>query len=246
MSEKIVKQGRDWILYDSRTLDQPPESRWFEPRYWREANALDGAARGRGAVHFFSHRGQRWALRHCHRGGLVGRLISDRYLYTGQARVRSFAEWRLLKRLEEMDLPAPEPVAARYRRSGLWYRADLITRRLTHDATLAEALHAPAPPTGGQWRAVGRTIRRFHDAGICHADLNAHNILLAGETVYLIDFDRGSIRAPGAWQAANLKRLERSLRKLTPDKSEADLSAGWAALLAAYRPPRSDHDLTQR
>src|SRR5256885_13060811 len=29
-------------------------------------------------------------------------------------------------------------------------------------------------------------IRRFHDLGVCHADLNAHNVLLSEEAVYLI------------------------------------------------------------
>jgi len=48
-----------------------------------------------------------------------------------------------------------------------------------------------------------------------HADLNAHNILLADDAVYVLDFDRGRVRARGAWEQAVLARLQRSLVKVT-------------------------------
>ncbi|HVF34656.1 MAG TPA: lipopolysaccharide kinase InaA family protein, partial [Candidatus Saccharimonadia bacterium] len=62
----------------------------------------------------------------------------------------------------------------------------------------------------------GDTIRRFHDAGVWHADLNAHNVLRdeAG-AFWLLDFDRGWLAPPRErWRRANLARLERSLRKV--------------------------------
>jgi hypothetical protein len=74
---------------------------------------------------------------------------------------------------------------------------------------------------------------------VCHPDLNAHNILLVGDdSVYLIDFDRGSLRKPGLWCDSNLVRLRRSLEKITyklpPEHfSEAD----WHGLLDGYRQP---------
>ena len=74
-------------------------------------------------------------------------------------------------------LPVPTPIAARYRRRGLFYRADLITQRIENSEPLAARL-LKGPLSLTQWIAVGRCIRRFHDAGVCHADLNAHNILL--------------------------------------------------------------------
>jgi 3-deoxy-D-manno-octulosonic acid kinase len=72
---------------------------------------------------------------------------------------------------------------------------------------------------------------------VCHADLNAHNVLLGeGEAVHLIDFDRGRLRKPGLWCDANLVRLRRSLEKVTyglpPERfTEAD----WHSLLDGYR-----------
>ena len=58
-----------------------------------------------------------------------------------------------------------------------------------------------------------------------------------GDEVYLVDFDRGTLRKPGAWWCdANLVRLRRSLEKiaygLPPDRfTEAD----WYGLLDGHR-----------
>jgi 3-deoxy-D-manno-octulosonic acid kinase len=99
---------------------------------------------------------------------------------------------------------------------------------------------APVPATA--WRAVGRGIRQVHDRGVYHADLTANNILIdPAERVFLIDFDRGGVRAPGGWRAANLSRLQRSLAKicgeLPPDRYSP---REWAALREAYDRDRSE------
>jgi tRNA A-37 threonylcarbamoyl transferase component Bud32 len=132
-------------------------------------------------------------------------------------------------------LPVPSPLAAPYERYGLGYRADLITELLPDTHSLASAL-AAGDVGLSTWAAVGRCIRVFHDYGLCHADLNAHNILLdANEKVFLIDFDRGARRAPGLWRDANLARLRRSLDKLEDGRAQRRFDdAQWQCLLAAY------------
>ncbi|HEY2144475.1 MAG TPA: lipopolysaccharide kinase InaA family protein, partial [Steroidobacteraceae bacterium] len=87
------------------------------------------------------------------------------------------------------------------------------------------------------WVCVGAAIARLHAAGACHADLNAHNILYDGqEGVTVIDFDRGRLRAPGAWRLENLRRLHRSLVKISksmpPDRFT---EPAWECLLRGYR-----------
>ena len=57
-------------------------------------------------------------LRHYRRGGALARLLGDRYWWQRAELTRPFAEFRLLQRLQAMRLPAPEPLAARYRRAG--------------------------------------------------------------------------------------------------------------------------------
>src|SRR5262249_40990674 len=135
----------------------------------------------------------------------------DRYLWTGAERTRGFVEFRLLAQLAERGLPVPGPVATRFVRHGARYTADLITREIPQASTLAELLRADRADADVAAR-VGRTLAAFHNAGAYHADLNAHNVLLDASTVWLIDFDRGELRAPArAWQQANLARLKRSL-----------------------------------
>ena len=66
-----------------------------------------------------------------------------------------------------------------------------------------------------RWAAIGRCLRRFHDAGVQHADLNAQNIMLGAQgEVWVLDFDRGRLREPGAWRERVLDRLARSLAKI--------------------------------
>ena len=66
------------------------------------------------------------------------------------------------------------------------------------------------------WQAIGRCLRRFHDAGVHHADLNAHNVLLDGaDRPWVVDFDRGRRREPGGWRDRALQRLGRSLAKVS-------------------------------
>ncbi len=224
------------ILYDPSRLDHPtPDD--FEPAALAAAGRVTGTAAGRGRAWFVAAPagGAATVLRHYRRGGLVARLVADRYWWRGEEATRAFRELRLLARLEELGLPAARPVAARYARASFGYRADLVTLEIPQARTLAARLAEGLGPV--LWRRIGATIRAFHDAGVRHADLNAHNVLLdgAGE-VHLIDFDRGTLAAPGGWRAANLERLHRSLNKLG---GGAAPEAGWAALLEGYGTPRS-------
>lgn len=227
--------GGGAVLYDaSRTGNLPASA--FDPSYWRARGELEGEALGRGTVHFIATQGRHWVLRHYHRGGLLALVSRDRYLWSGEAAARPFAEWQLTYHLQRAGLPVPAPIAARYFKSGFGYRGDIITERLPETLSLAEGLKVGALSLLN-WIAIGRCIRRFHDLGVCHADLNAHNVLLGrADEVFLIDFDRGSLRKPGLWCDANLVRLRRSLEKVTyalPDDrfSEPD----WHGLLDGYR-----------
>ena len=192
-----------------------------------------------GISNFRNNVSHSWVLRHYRRGGLISNLSRDRYWWRGEDRTRPFAEWQLTYHLHRAGLPVPAPIAARYRKLGFGYRGDIITERLSDVRSLAQALDS-APLSLLTWIAIGRCLRRFHDLHVCHADLNAHNILIgqAGEPerVYLIDFDRGSLRKPGFWQDANLVRLRRSLEKITWGlPAERFTEDDWHGLLDGYQ-----------
>lgn len=205
-----------------------PEPGWFEPDFWRAAGEGVPLGRGRGTAFSAGREGQ-WVLRHFRRGGLPGRLVSDRYAWLGERRTRPVHEFRVLAALRKAGAPVPAPVAARVQRSGATWRGDILVERIRAARTLADA--APSLPEA-RWRETGRAIRRFHEAGGWHADLNANNILLAPDGVWIIDLDRGRCAcANRRRQRANLTRLHRSLLKLGLLPAAAD---GWRALITAY------------
>ncbi|GAB3791261.1 3-deoxy-D-manno-octulosonic acid kinase [Dyella agri] len=223
------------ILFDA-TVSPQVDADWFVPERWRERGALRSQVGGRGGVQLIATPAGECVLRHYRRGGMVAKLMGDRYLWRGADATRCFAEFRLLAEVARLGLPGPAPVAARYQRHGLFYRADLITRRIADVQTLAECL-AAGKLDADMARETGSLVARFHRAGIWHADLNAHNVLVASSALYLIDFDRGRLRAPAeGWRLANLERLHRSLVKLgAAAQGEATFRAAiWTPLLDAY------------
>jgi Lipopolysaccharide kinase (Kdo/WaaP) family len=56
------------------------------------------------------------------------------------------------------------------------------------------------------------------------------------DAVSVIDFDRGRLRAQGVWSARNLRRLRRSLVKISRDFPPGRYSdETWAWLMAGYK-----------
>jgi 3-deoxy-D-manno-octulosonic acid kinase len=211
----------------------------FDPNFWSARSELSAVNAGRGAAWFLESGPHRWVLRHYRRGGFMARFSDDRYLWTGEARVRAFSEYRLLARLTDLGLPVPRPLGARYRRVGLSYRCDLITQRIEGANPLSSMLAVRALGDA-TWHTIGATIGRLHRAGVDHADLNAHNVLLDSQgVVSVIDFDRSRVRPPGGWAARNLRRLNRSLAKIARDLPTDRFGAkDWECFLAGYAPPR--------
>ncbi|MFO1426455.1 MAG: 3-deoxy-D-manno-octulosonic acid kinase [Steroidobacteraceae bacterium] len=169
------------------------------------------------------------------RGGLFRQPLRDRYLWLGARRTRPFHEWYVTYQLRRHGLPAPVPVGARFVRRGPLYTGDLLTVAIPGARSLAQRVCGEGLSIT-DWVAVGRCLRRFHDFGLCHADLNAHNILFdAHDEVHVIDFDRCSLRRPGLWSDANLVRLRRSLLKITdPLPAGRFTETEWQSLLAGY------------
>lgn len=235
MREQLRRNAEGVILFDPGVSPQVDHD-WFDPDHWRRHGVLQAQPGGRGGVAVIDTPAGECVLRHYRRGGVVAVLMGDHYLWTGASRTRCFAEFRLLQALCRLGLPAPEPVAVRYRRRGLWYSADLITRRIARSETLAD--HMTVAGIGRELaEEVGALVARFHREGVWHADLNAHNVLISPDGLYLIDFDRGRLRAPAdGWRQANLQRLRRSLIKLgaAEGREEAFDRDVWAAVLRGY------------
>jgi 3-deoxy-D-manno-octulosonic acid kinase len=235
MHEQLRQDAEGAILFDPSVSPQV-DGRWFDPAYWQDQGALNTLTGGRGGVAVIVTPAGECVLRHYRRGGMVAKLMGDRYLWTGAERTRGFAEFRLLQAMHGLGLPAPHVVAARYQRLGVHYRADLIMRRIPDTQTLAACL-ADGRLDAELAQEVGALVARFHRAGVWHADLNAHNVLVASSALYMIDFDRGCMREPGeGWRMANLQRLRRSLFKLgaAPEGEAAFDRNIWTSLMYGY------------
>ncbi len=234
MGERQIRTRAGSILYDD-TCVVKPDDRLFERDYWVGRAADAATTGGRGQVVFIRDGGRHWVLRHYRRGGLVAKWVTDSYLWTGEDRTRSFREWRLLSLLHQEGFPVPAPVAARYVRSGLAYRADLITTEIPDVRTLADRISDAALPPA-VWKDIGRVIARLHHRGVHHVDLNAHNVLVgAGNDVHVIDFDRARVRAGGPWHDEVLGRLKRSLEKIRRQRADVRFGeAEWRALVDGY------------
>jgi 3-deoxy-D-manno-octulosonic acid kinase len=229
----VEQVGRSVIVYDDTQVSHMREE-LFDASFWSERSEV--ASGGRGQALFVRHDDSDWVLRHYFRGGLIGRFLSDEYFWLGGARTRSFSEWDLLARLRQLELPVPQPVAARYIRRGLIYTADLITVRIPDVVPLPERL-GHGPIESRLWQQIGALIGRFHLASVNHADLNAYNIQVdSADNFYLLDFDRGRLMpGGGAWTGGNLRRLERSLRKLSRAGGMEFGNKDWTELLTGYR-----------
>jgi len=246
VSEFATAAGeREYILASSANSVEPEELRaLFESPGQSDVPVNASSPRsvgGRAAVQYIQYRQAtseadlQLVLRQYRRGGLAAKVSQRTYVWNGLTKTRAATELGLLDYLWQQNLPVCEPFAARVIRQGLRYQCDLITHRISAAETMGSllcgnGLHAQ------QWSAVGRIIKRMHDLQIYHADLNAHNIMLQGDTAYLIDFDRGEVRNSGGgqWKASNLQRLHRSVLKLQQQNGFEFNQADWQALQVAY------------
>ncbi|QOL26471.1 3-deoxy-D-manno-octulosonic acid kinase [Thalassotalea sp. LPB0316] len=233
---KVVKSSKCYLAFDESKLAEA-DMAIFSPQFWLSKNAISGTAQGRGTTYFVEHNQQQWVLKHYYRGGLIGKLIKDKYVFLGIEHTRAKREFELLVYMKAHGLPCPAPIAIGIRKYGLCYSADLITERIKNANDVVSIL-ANRPLTENQWQAIGSTIKSFHQLGVYHDDLNCHNILLdQGDKVWLIDFDRGEQRKCNeTWQRANLDRLLRSFRKEKTRLSEFYWQeSDWQHLLAGYQ-----------
>lgn len=204
----------------------PPGDWLFNPDN-EDLAAQPVQAGGRQSSWYVSGTFGRGVLRHYRRGGMVARISKDRYIWTGQWRTRSFAEFKVLVQLREHGLLVPTPLGAAYWVDGATYRAALLVERIEDAVPLALQLEVAQPD------AVAQAILALHDAGAWHADLNAYNILLDGkQRVWLIDFDRARLITPTpAQRRLNLTRLRRSLIKVAGETGRAY----WQRIEQAYK-----------
>lgn len=235
------------VHWQHRKDDSPAFNKnMFDDAWLGENNYIvSSPAAGRGASLFLKIESANLVLRHYRRGGMVRSISEDQYIWLGLNRTRAWREYGVLAALEHLALPSPRPYACQVKRRGRFYSATLITYFL-EGVTLAERMCTASMPNE-HWLAIGHCIRRFHLAGVFHADLNAHNILIDDfGAVSIIDFDRAVIdravlnravneqAGPSQRYQKNLYRLKRSLGKIVSSGPAYYDDNCWALLMNGY------------
>lgn len=239
----LIHKNGSYLLYNPHLLTSPEANLLCSGIFDKSDNYRPVVVGGRGQAWFVEINGLSAVYRRYMRGGLISRINQQTYLGIRQEDSRSFKEWRLLKMMLERNLPVPRPIAASINRWPFrfspFYRAQILVE-LIPDVQVLDQVLSQRELTSEEWGLVGKCIRRFHNEGIYHADLNANNILLNDlSAVFLIDFDKSEIRSvkggEAAWMEANLQRLKRSLLKQQSiHKSYHFTENNWNTLLAAY------------
>lgn len=164
--------------------------------------------------------GRRVVVRRYTHGGLLRSLTGDLFLFGS----RSFRELALTEEMRSQGIPTIEPIAAVHRKIfPFFYRAYLLSLEVPQARNLVHYLQEEGTASKESLsvkrkllRSIGFLIRRFHDAGFFHGDLQLKNILIVNEEeLLLIDLDR-SYRKPGLsmrGRMKNLLRLQRSMEK---------------------------------
>ncbi|WP_371189932.1 3-deoxy-D-manno-octulosonic acid kinase [Thalassotalea ponticola] len=223
-------------MYDAELLSDFSVD-MFDPEYWQQRDAVLGSSTGRGTAWFVKHQNVNMVLRHYYRGGLIGKLVNDSYVFAGLMNTRAAREFVLLKTLQTLHLPAPKPLAIKVQQQGLTYRADILIE-LIRDAQDLVAILSKQALDHDTWLSIGQCIKRFHQQRIYHHDLNAHNIMLDNNAkVWLIDFDQGKqMPEQGAWQQQNLDRLHRSFVKERSQLTNFNFTEqNWQSLVQGYQ-----------
>ncbi len=221
------------MLFDVEHFSAPIPT-MFTGQYWQTQDAITGQAEGRGTTYFFQHNENEYVLRHYRRGGLIGKVLSDQYFYTGIEQSRAWQEFKLLQHMQTLELPCPTPIAAMLKKSGVYYQADIISIKIPNAQDLHQFLLEKAL-TKDVWQKIGQTIAEFHHHQIYHHDLNIHNIMLDAEHgVWLIDFDKCGIKQGHNWKKSNMARLKRSFEKEKRLRNIHWQLSDWQIIMSAY------------
>ncbi len=176
--------------------------------------------------------GRRVIVRRLVHGGMFGDLLGR--VFWGLN--RPLREFVATVRAGEKGIPVPAAVGARIDRLGIgFYRGDVLTLEITGAEDLGKVLRDgwSGWPRRRRDLAIGAAaaaLRRMHDAGLYHPDLNLKNVLVrwteAGPEAFFVDLDRARFYREVTFRLRrkNLWRLARSAEKLA--RPGGELSPG--------------------
>jgi 3-deoxy-D-manno-octulosonic acid kinase len=200
-------------------LDRALAAGLDEPEAWEAVLGARPGEPGRGAGGRLVLDGDtRWVVKRMRRGGWTARLWRDRF--AGAARL--LRNLSVPVEVARRGVPTAAPAAMLLEEGPFrLYRAWLAVDEIPGAEDLLTRLAGARPPGSAEIAEVLRTVRRMHDAGVEHRDLNLGNLLLRSGAAgaleaHVVDLDRARLLdgpvGTGKRRAA-LRRMERSYVK---------------------------------
>lgn len=152
------------------------------------------------------------------RGGLLARIWRDRF--PGTARLLGNLSVPMEAARRGVPTAAPAAMLIEIGPIGL-DRAWMAVDEIPGAEDLLTRLSGPRPPAREEIAELLRAVRRMHDAGVEHRDLNLANLLLSSDAgahpeAWIVDLDRARLfdaPLPVRKRRAALLRMERSYLK---------------------------------
>jgi tRNA A-37 threonylcarbamoyl transferase component Bud32 len=239
------RRGRATLVADARRIDALREAGLADVECWRALLAGPRASRGRGPAVVVPLAGGTVRLKRLGRGGLLRGLWRDRVVGTR----RLLDNLRLPAEAARRGIPTPRAVALMLLAGPPgFYRGWLALEDVPSAADLAQLFSSSEPPRPDELENVLRLVRRMHDQGLEHRDLNLGNLLVRRDggspAALVIDLDGARLHPGGLslrLRLAALRRLERSFVKLAGSGGDEQLRRSFYQLYAA-----GDCDLAAR
>jgi len=183
--------------------------------------------------------GKTMVLRQYSHGGLLRTITGSAYFFGS----RSFRELALTEEIRSFGIPTILSIGAIHQKTFFsFYQAYFLSLEVPSAMDLIQYFQEIGTCPSGEKlsqkrktiRHIGLFIRQFHQAGFFHGDLQLKNILIAGDQILLIDFDRSYRKQNLTVQEKikNLLRLNRSVEKWKCLGLPITRTDGWRFFLA--------------
>ncbi len=129
------------------------------------------------------------------RGGLIKYFIKNRYVKWGEPRCR--IEYQLLKKVKNLGINTPEPVAYAFK-GRPFYKAWLVTREIKKNSSLASLSNTNLDRCKSIMEKLVDQVAILIKNNILHVDLHPGNVLVdVDDNIFIIDFDKGRFYLKG-------------------------------------------------
>jgi 3-deoxy-D-manno-octulosonic acid kinase len=214
---QLIRSQQGFLIVHERLRDAFTEGGFTDAAAWLARLSSTPGQSGRGASAVVQLGGASLRIKQLRRGGLAAGVHGERF----HDRRRLLDNLELPLVVGERGIPTAAPRALLIESTlGAGFRGWLATEELSGMYDAADLVRRDPQRADRRWLPAMSLVRRMHDAGIEHRDLNLGNLMIADEAERqpaIVDFDRARLHAgPLSFRLRQkaLRRLERSYVKI--------------------------------